>query len=771
MARKLNVIGFISGGKDSFFSLLHCLANGHQVIALANLYPPSPTDDNEEDFDLNSLMYQTVGHSLVPLYAEITSIPLYRQEISGTAINQAKDYSVRHDGSASSTAMEDETESMTALLDRIKADHPEANAVCSGAILSTYQRSRIESVALRMHLVPIAYMWQYPDLPMPVPRKEGLLEDMAAVGLHARIVKVASGGLDEHLLWANVCAAPTRKKIAGAMNRFGGSVLGEGGEFETLVCDGPMGLFKGAIEVEEKKRKIVRAGGGEAFLKFAAGGVVKMKETDRNEDGRWLEKLRIPDLLDKASAEVLEMLDNQKDVTPVRRSRLSLMYLSHAPPYWTHKPYIRTGRWTTRISNISASDVGDNTQAQMQKVNYILMSVLEEVVHRSVSDIVFTTILLRSMDDFQAVNQRYTELFGTRPNPPARVTVACGNNLPSGVNVILSVIVALGSNAACQHLHVQSMSYWAPANIGPYSQATSLPQGNNDAAAVVYVAGQIPLVPATMEIVTRAGRFDNRPDLAAFRLQTTLALQHLWRIGRAMKTCWWVGAIAFIVAGEDGVREKAATAGMAWTAFHTPRSRNDLTGAGTQTVDSDFDVWNQQRADSRSFMNENDEDLLPNISRLSITTADGAEMQDGRPVVPPFFAVEVAQLPRDSQIEWQALGITRAFVRIFDTVIEDGHSIKACSMTSYGKTFGFVAIRSVKTESEIYTQIEQATLALQERCSTSGIANGHTTIYTALKVDSSQIEAQLIPCKSVWSIEGEELAAATVVEYEIGSYV
>ena len=39
---RLNVIALVSGGKDSFFSLLHCLANGHRVVALANLYPPTP---------------------------------------------------------------------------------------------------------------------------------------------------------------------------------------------------------------------------------------------------------------------------------------------------------------------------------------------------------------------------------------------------------------------------------------------------------------------------------------------------------------------------------------------------------------------------------------------------------------------------------------------------------------------------------------------------------------------------------------------------------
>ncbi|KAL8905936.1 MAG: hypothetical protein Q9207_002317, partial [Kuettlingeria erythrocarpa] len=237
MERKLNVIAFISGGKDSLFSLLHCVANGHRIAALANLYPSSLSDGADESVDLNSFMYQTVGHSLIPLYAEILSLPLYRQEIRGTAANRGKDYHhvsgnglLQGNAAAISVAgEEDETESMVTLLRHIMIDHPEADAVCSGAILSTYQRTRIESVALRMQLVPLAYLWQYPDLPTPEPRKAGLLEDMAAVGLDARIIKVASGGLDEDMLWENACAEGTRKKLAKVMKRFGGSVLGEGG--------------------------------------------------------------------------------------------------------------------------------------------------------------------------------------------------------------------------------------------------------------------------------------------------------------------------------------------------------------------------------------------------------------------------------------------------------------------------------------------------------------------------------------------------------------
>jgi diphthine-ammonia ligase len=36
---KHKVIGLVSGGKDSTFNLLHCVANGHEIVAIATLTP------------------------------------------------------------------------------------------------------------------------------------------------------------------------------------------------------------------------------------------------------------------------------------------------------------------------------------------------------------------------------------------------------------------------------------------------------------------------------------------------------------------------------------------------------------------------------------------------------------------------------------------------------------------------------------------------------------------------------------------------------------
>ncbi|OOF98027.1 hypothetical protein ASPCADRAFT_205307, partial [Aspergillus carbonarius ITEM 5010] len=214
----LNVIALISGGKDSLYSILHCIRNGHKVVALGNLHPPSrhPTTtttsnnaehstestnkESESEFeeeDLDSFMYQTIGHSIIPQYESALGVPLYRQAITGSAVDTGRVYQDHQHYSSSARGNreeddvgeeeEDETESLIPLLARIKAAHPEANAISAGAILSTYQRTRIENVAARMGLVPLAWLWMYPSLPAPVERMglagdAGLLEDMAACG-------------------------------------------------------------------------------------------------------------------------------------------------------------------------------------------------------------------------------------------------------------------------------------------------------------------------------------------------------------------------------------------------------------------------------------------------------------------------------------------------------------------------------------------------------------------------------------------------------------
>ena len=57
-----------------------CRQYGHEIVALANLLPP---DDEVQELD--SYMYQTVGHNLIGAYAECMGLPLFRKRLGGTS--------------------------------------------------------------------------------------------------------------------------------------------------------------------------------------------------------------------------------------------------------------------------------------------------------------------------------------------------------------------------------------------------------------------------------------------------------------------------------------------------------------------------------------------------------------------------------------------------------------------------------------------------------------------------------------------------------------
>lgn len=72
------------------------------------------------------------------------------------------------------------------------------------------------------------------------------------------------------------------------------------------------------------------------------------------------------------------------------------------------------------------------------------------------------------MEDFASINAVYSTYFGV--SPPARACVAV--DLPAPLRLILDCVAFVEPKASDrQALHVQGLSYWAPANIGPYSQA------------------------------------------------------------------------------------------------------------------------------------------------------------------------------------------------------------------------------------------------------------------------------------------------------------
>lgn len=55
---RMKVVGLTSGGKDSCYSLMMCMKDGHDVVCLANLHPPNGSEE-----EMDSYMYQCVAHT------------------------------------------------------------------------------------------------------------------------------------------------------------------------------------------------------------------------------------------------------------------------------------------------------------------------------------------------------------------------------------------------------------------------------------------------------------------------------------------------------------------------------------------------------------------------------------------------------------------------------------------------------------------------------------------------------------------------------------
>ena len=777
----LNVIGLVSGGKDSFCSLLHCIAHGHRIVALANLHPAEEEDENKEEEDLNSFMYQTVGHQVIPLYAQATGLPLYRQPIVGSAVQSGRDYST-------STTAGDETESMTALLQTVMASHPEANAVCAGALLSTYQRTRVESVAVRLGLTSLAYMWKYPVLPgaRSPDTPTDYLSDLQSCAFDARIVKVASGGLDASLLWANVASPAGRHRLSRALGRLGlldadayGSLLGEGGEYETLVVDGPRALFPhGSIQVDEADRHVVHEGGGTSWLRIAHAKVVAKEEHAGGEQSEDNVTVPQPGLLDARFAHVLSSVEGDLDAS----SALSLetlsvsgdtpkLFSSSSPSPSSSPPPQLITTWCILPQDSASASI---TAATQSIVDQARLRLAEITAASPTASIVRTLVVLRRMADFSAFNAVYSSLFaGGPPNPPARVTIAC--HLPHGVDVAVYFGVVSSSsgsgNIGRDGLHVQSRSYWAPANIGPYSQAVSILVAGHAGPRVVSIAGQIPLVPATMEL-----------PAAAFPYQATLALQHLWRIGIDVGVQWWTSAVAYVPRTAStssealSLPQKTAVVAEAWRRAHAWRPTSDEDAED----DDGPDLWDR-KFDARYAMyggggGGGEKDAGPQLPDWRVFA--GITDKETTPQGGPVFLAEVGELPRGAPVEWHA----HAGYSQLKKQGSRGSSVQtrawidpATKATTYQTVLVHVPgsdddddSEDRETETDANKKADTRLVQTVEAWPYAGAPAKLPDLADVVYVDTQSVSlsvnmaAPVVPCFSLWAGNGERLSAVVV---------
>ncbi len=198
-----------SSGKDSTFALDIMRRQNYSVECLISLISKNP----------ESYMFHTPNIHMVELQAEAMGIPLVLQETEGHK--------------------EEELFDMEKALKRAKQDY-DIQGVVTGALYSNYQRERIERVCDKLGLKIFSPLWHM--------NQEKEMRQILKKGYKFIFSSVASYGLDKSWLAGKITEKDV-DRLVELNKKYRINIAGEGGEFESLVLDGP--IFKKAIKIED----------------------------------------------------------------------------------------------------------------------------------------------------------------------------------------------------------------------------------------------------------------------------------------------------------------------------------------------------------------------------------------------------------------------------------------------------------------------------------------------------------------------------------------
>lgn len=204
----MRVAVLASGGKDSTLALHRVLSKGYEVAFLACMIPA------KED----SYMFHYPNIHLIDLFAEAVEIPLVKAETSGIK--------------------ELEVEDLKSLIEKL-----DVKGIVSGAIASTYQKTRMEQICRQLNLECITPLWQ------ESPQK--ILREILNLKFEVIITGVYAYGFNVEWLGRKI-DEETIKALIKLNKEYGVSLVGEGGEYETLVLDAP--FFRKKIKIVEAEK-------------------------------------------------------------------------------------------------------------------------------------------------------------------------------------------------------------------------------------------------------------------------------------------------------------------------------------------------------------------------------------------------------------------------------------------------------------------------------------------------------------------------------------
>ena len=205
----MRVAALFSGGKDSTYAAHLAEEESHVVDCLVCMEPARP----------DSWMFHTINLNLTPLLAEAMGKRLVTAPTSGEK--------------------EKELKALRETLSTLDVD-----GVVTGALASTYQKSRVDAICQDLGLAHLSPLWGRDP-------KEVLWEELA-VGMEIILTAVAAAGLDEGWLGRRLDEKAARE--LGRLNeRYRLNVCGEGGEYESLVLDAPW--FRSRLKIIEATKE------------------------------------------------------------------------------------------------------------------------------------------------------------------------------------------------------------------------------------------------------------------------------------------------------------------------------------------------------------------------------------------------------------------------------------------------------------------------------------------------------------------------------------
>ena len=211
----MKLASLYSGGKDSTFALYLSEQAGHDVPYLVSIMPE----------DEASWIFHTPNLRIIPLMAESMGKKLITAPSSGTEAG--------------------DMEGLRRALEGLDAD-----GVVTGAIWSDYQWDRMNMVCGDLGLKVFAPLWRKDQ--------DLVMDELLSAGIRAVIVGCYAEGLGEEWLGREIDAGAV-EELKRIRERTGISIMGEGGEYESMTLDSP--LHSVPLRIDSSDREWSRTGG------------------------------------------------------------------------------------------------------------------------------------------------------------------------------------------------------------------------------------------------------------------------------------------------------------------------------------------------------------------------------------------------------------------------------------------------------------------------------------------------------------------------------